>query len=325
MAQLLKLSDFIDSLDLDAVYEGLGLAPINRLGDEDQFHCLDFDGLHAHGDTTGKFFINREKKVGQCWVCGGCSLVQLASRIKDISYDEALEWLRQFADGGDSAETQFLAKLERLFVTPEVKQDVMPYYHADILEQWEGDHPFFQERGISEEVRKRFRCGYDSEKDAIVFPHFWEEKLVGWQRRNLSSQPKYQFSKDFPRSQTLWGYQAVPETAIPIIVESVPSALKLISADYSAIATFGSNINDEQITYLRRFSEGVILAPDNDSPGQKWLDALFKGLSPYIPVYRVGIVEGEGADIGDLASKDIDDHIRETLELVFSSELSIKI
>jgi DNA primase len=91
------------------------------------------------------------------------------------------------------------------------------------------------------------------------------------------------------------------------------------------MATFGSHISEEQIRLLRRFDEGVILAPDNDNPGQKWFKSLFEGLSPFIPVYRVGEVEGEGKDLGDLPQDMLKSWVEGTLQIVFDEAFAINL
>ena len=72
-----KFSAFVDDIDIDAFEEQIGFDVLRTHRDEDIGQCPDYWGLHAHGDTTGKFAINREKKVYHCFVCGGGSLLSL--------------------------------------------------------------------------------------------------------------------------------------------------------------------------------------------------------------------------------------------------------
>ena len=38
------------------------------------------------------------------------------------------------------------------------------------------------------------------------------------------------------------------------------------------MATFGGSLSAKQMRLLRLCQQGIVLAPDNDAPGWKWLD-----------------------------------------------------
>lgn len=301
---------------MDAVEEALGFSPIEQIGDEDRGHCILPWGLHKHGDSTGKLYINREKKVYMCWVCSGGGLLDLVMAVEDLDEDGALNWLHQFVVQDDN----FLERIKRGMREPEPeKPKVLPIYNKKLLDKWDYDHPWFEERGISEKICDRFSLRYCPETrrvhkdeefigETIILPHFWQGRLVGWQSRWLSNDrpkwvPKYTNTRDFPRAETLWGYDANIDKAKPIIVESVPTALYLISNGYPSIATFGSNVNDARWKLLRVFQDGIYLAPDNDDPGYKFMQEGIAALKRYIPVDVIPPPDGEeGADLGDLVN-----------------------
>ena len=87
-----------------------------------------------------------------------------------------------------------------------------------------------------------------------------------------------------------------------VVCESVPTVLVCATNGIPAMATFGSNINDTQMKYLRGCVRGLIIAPDNDGPGAKYVDALYEGLDRFVPLKMAEPV-GEpdsGDDLGDL-------------------------
>jgi len=144
---------------------------------------------------------------------------------------------------------------------------------------------------------------------------FWKGRLVGWQNRWLAPDDerpdwikKYTNTTGFPKEMTIWGFDEALEVSQDskqevIVVESVPSALFLWTLGYPAVATFGSDVNAAQMRLLRRFQTGVMLWPDNDNAGTKWLNANTEYLKRFVPVWHLPLVKGKpGADAGDLAS-----------------------
>jgi len=315
----LKFRDFASLIDLDAVFEEIGWEPIETKGAEMRGKCPDYWDLHKNGDRTGKFFFNRNKVIGHCFVCGKCSLPMMVEATFDMDYSQALNWLYRFTDKNDDG---VIAHLESLFRSTQKEEKILPNLNSVILDKWEGTHEWFAGRGINETTRKRFRLGFSLkallatkenilEGPAIILPHFWKANLVGWQNRWLNEGfPKYSNTKAFPREDTIWGLdEASLDPQAPIIVESITTALKLISLGYSAIATFGARVTPAQAANLKIFSEGIILAPDNDSAGALWTHSIYDELSSYLPIWQIP-PEGElGEDIGDSPELIIEDRV----------------
>jgi len=153
------------------------------------------------------------------------------------------------------------------------------------------------------------------EGPAIVLPHFWKGKLVGWQNRWLDeARPrwvsKYTNTTNFPRETTLWGYDfSATQSKPPVVVESVPTALYLLSEGHPAIGTFGSQITPAQLQLLRGFQSGVLLARDNDEAGIKWLQTAKIYLERYIKVGVVPPINGEGSDLNDLPKQYLSEYL----------------
>ncbi len=341
MANKLRYSDFAHRIDIDALINELEL-DLDEDGNELRGYCPLPWGLHKHGDTTGKFSINVEKRIYGCWVCGGGNLLDLVMSLKDLDPEPATKWLYQFADYEETDE-EFIEWLDEALDAPEDRQPVMPYFNSRVLDR-HGDaigHPWLSERKISDNVAGSFRLRFNSESvrtnredryvgPSILFPHFWRGQLVGWQQRWLESEedrpkwvPKYTMTPDFPKNETLYGYDRAQRwlhddlSDEVVICESVPSTLFLWSYDIPAVATFGSSVADAQLRLLRTFPR-VILAPDNDPAGVKWTNSLATYLEQYIDVVKLPPVSDEsGADIGDLAEQP--DLLKDYLSLAFDS------
>lgn len=323
----LRYNDFVDRIDIDSMEAAIPWSPEYSNGIEDTGFCP-WPENHTHGDTTGKFSINREKLVYNCFVCGGGSLLSLAMETQDMDEYDALHWLYQFV--GDARDDgDFLDDFLEMFEDAERRAYTMPYFNASVLERY-GYPPqqALDKWGIplwaAGEYDVRFTYSakrgapsggkYADEPEytgpALIFPHFWRDRLVGWQTRWLDDNrpdwiPKYTNTSDFPKELTLYGVDQIGPTACVIVVESAPTVIRLYSIGEFAVCTFGSSPNDAQLRLLRRFPGGVWLAPDNDSEGQKFLRVATEYLSRYVPVYHVPPVDNiEKADLSDIPNDD---------------------
>jgi DNA primase len=349
-----RYSEFVYDLDVDAFEQAIDFNPLEQNGDNDVGKCPDCWGLHKHGDQSGKFAIHREKKVYNCWVCGGGSLLSLVMEMYEMEVDDATEWLRQFT-GDTRSDAEFADFYMSLLDETERHSAAMPFFNERVLERFSDDASWFRTRGISDEIIERYKLGYsdsamksapikerggsrvkiddDYYGPTAVFPHFWEGKLVGWQNRWMDWNPKksktpkwlpkYTNTNDFPKANTLFNYDNALESGDPIVVcESVPTVLLLATFDVPAVAYFGSKIQEAQLRLLRRVQAGVILAPDNDGNGDSLLNMATDYLQKYIEVQHLPkITRTKGADLGDLA-KDEFRQAKETLWEALSHHLS---
>ena len=81
-------SEYSPRIDVDEFEESIEFQFIEEDGKgNDVGYCPDPWGMHKHGDSTGKFAIHREKKVFNCWVCGGGTLLSLGMAVWDMSED----------------------------------------------------------------------------------------------------------------------------------------------------------------------------------------------------------------------------------------------
>lgn len=306
----------VKTLDVDEFEAAIGFEPMghNERG-EDHGHCPDPWSLHKNGDRTGKFSINRDKKVFNCFVCGGGTLLSLTMAIHDFDEDQAVNWLRQFSSKSNQTDEGFLSEIERMFSEKEQEPEAtLPWFNSNVLLQWKDEnHEWFVSRGITSDVKKRYQLGVNTktvrtmgsevfESTSIVLPHFWQSKLVGWQNRWMGERPKwvpkYTNTNDFPKRTTLFGWDQIQDSNKPIVVvESVPTVLYLASLDIPAVATFGATVSKEQMRLLRSCQEGIVLAQDNDQAGDKWRSDLLSYLDRYIPVMEMEIAWED--DIGE--------------------------
>lgn len=335
MARRHHYSDFADRIDIDALEEAIGFEPFDNARGEDIGYCI-FPDAHAHGDTSGKFAINREKRLWNCYVCGGGDLLSLAMLYLECDYEEATEWLATFAGPDRRTDDDFADDLLAMLNDVHERQATMPYFNPRVLDQFQDPREYFYNRGISPEVAEAcgLRYGYEVRKaapvkvtrdgvrvkqdedytgPASIWPHYWAGKLVGWQCRWTDHDkehtkipkwlPKWTNTTDFPKGTTLYNYDyALRSKERVVVCESLGTVLFLRSCNVPAVAYFGSKPTPEQMRLMRRFTQGIILAPDNDTnlAGDKILNVA-QYLERYIPVYIADKVEADhdGADLGD--------------------------
>lgn len=325
-----RYSEFFHLIDVDAFEEAIDFEYIETdANGNDVGHCPDPWGMHKNGDTTGKFAIHREKKVFNCWVCGGGTLLSLAMALWDLAEPDAVARLWQLA--AEPTDERFEEEIDDLLRDERRREPIAPWFNEHVLDRFEKGietTPLWDwciERGISEEVCDEHRVTFDHaavkvskrgryEGPGIILPHFWSGRLVGWQTRWLEPDDvrppwvqKYNNTLDFPKRWTIYNYEKVYLSHDPIVVvESVPTALMVESCGFPCVAVFGASVTPEQLSYLRACQQGLILAPDNDKPGMEFLSKAIPYLERYVDV-RVCLPvgnEGSGSDLADIPSEE---------------------
>lgn len=271
-------------------------------------------GNHKNGDKNPSFSINLNTGQYNCFVCGGGSLTQLISYMKGISYEEAEYWLRNdyVDESNDDFKQRLLDKLDKRNIKQERTEEGGDVLTLDGYEkryvQW------LEDQNITADTAEKFGIVYNPELPGIIFPHYWQGKLVGWQQRDLNENrkgPKYKNTPNFPKHNTLYNYDFIEGDEV-IVVESPKTVCVLDSRGIkNVVATFGASIRDEQLQPLWKFKR-VYLWFDNDDAGQKalyrynedtgefrWMNVVER-LKDQCEVYivdPVGVNKGDPADV----------------------------
>jgi DNA primase len=274
-------------------------------------------GNHKHGDTNPSFSINLDESNSEkfglynCFVCGGGTFLHLASLLRDEDEDTVLAWLESLSMKEQSPD-EFAEEIERILARNEKSSKVvMPSYHLEEYAPFKQIHPWVYEQGITREAVLHFQIGYDEENDAILFPHWWQGKLVGWQGRclgypdaldeNGKKLPKWKNTVDFPKANTLFHYDECLDNYDEVnVVEAAKSTAVMWSRGMkNVVATFGAELNFDQIVPLWRFRR-VNLWFDDDPAGVKATETATNWLRGLVDVYicpPVGIPKGDPADV----------------------------
>ena len=280
--------------------------------------CL-IDRVHPHhtnGDASPSACLNVEKKLYCCYAMGWAGdlmhLIALLEHKEDVG--EALPIISNFLVGTTVEKTAFLSELESLFSSDAGEVFDPPTYHPRVLKPWAVAHPYlYEERGISLEAINELQIGYDPAENRVVFPHYVEGQLLGWQKRTIPARhgwpgtvpdwPKYRNSPGLPKSVTLYHYDAVRQQRHAVVVESPMSVAKAVSMGFTnVVATFGAKVSKRQIDLLANF-DSVYVWFDADPAGyagsRKITEALYRR---HVDV-RV-VPPDENHDLGDCITQD---------------------
>lgn len=341
--------DISQSLRLEEVLDEMGVR-VNYVNRGEHFASCPLP-THPGADANPSFSVNDDTFLWNCFTCNeGGILPSLAMKVLGIvSWDEALRYLAPFSDADVDGEDdvafmkQLQGYLERSETPSKRRRGVtLPYYSNSVIEKLESAPVALLDKwGIKDpQTVEDFQIKYDSERrrikggkeyvaPAIVIPHYWEDRLVGYQERWIEEDrpkwvPKYTNSDDFPKAQTLYNWGRAVEAARRgepvIVVESVFTVHRLHELDYTAVATFGASVSDVQVRLLGALGM-LVLSYDSDpdyvnakgvlvkGAGQKALKELTARLSDLAATFVVPNVALEKGDLADLEDDEIHDLI----------------
>ena len=123
---------------------------------------------------------------------------------------------------------------------------------------------------------------FDTFRDRIIFPIYNKsQNIVGFGGRSLdaSSTAKYlnsQESKDFNKSREVYGLinrgERIRKKGFVILMEGYMDVLSAHKNDFeNAVASLGTAFTDEQAKLLKKYTNNIIIAYDNDEAGKNAL------------------------------------------------------
>jgi hypothetical protein len=194
----------------------------------------------------------------------------LALNHQEVSYDEALYYIRQFMDVKEnefqktekiSWETSIETQKQSIITLPEVDKNALDYFIPF-------SHPLWEMEEINSEIQDRFNIRFSLLNNRIIIPHFdINGRLIGIRMRAIEEEDltygKYrpvQIGERMFNHQLgfnlygIWEHkEAIRKTKRVVIYEGEKSVLK-DSAYYGpysvAVATCGSQLNRFQINLL---------------------------------------------------------------------------
>lgn len=280
--------------------EELGVEHITERGDELIHGCV-VSGYHTDQQRSPTGSLNVEKLVYLCLGCQAAGgLLWYVSTVLDISRKEARKWIDS-RTGAEDQTSMLLRFYDAMYAGKYKHKEPIPVYDERIISSWHVDsHPYLDQRGISKDNARLFKLGWDEEKNGLIIPHFFKNKLVGWQTRYLQGDIKYKSTPSFPKARTLFNYNSRQDRAV--VVEA-PISVVRHEGEHHWEATVGANTTDEQVQLLEKHSR-VILWMDNDIAGWKATRHIANALMNSTDVW---VVDSPFAgDPGDLPTETVD-------------------
>lgn len=281
------------------------IRPPNAQGEIIHSCVLPF-GLHSHGDVHASASLNYLKLVYNCLGCG-CSggLLWFISTCRGTSGPQTRQWLLEKATVSIDDIPAFLAYLDSVYNPERPEAEPIPRYSPRVLDPWRFIHPYLTEiRHIPIENLRRFDIGYGIieitptlQSERIIFPHYWQGELVGWQSRRIANDgtAKYMNTEGFPKAQTIYNY----DPKVPaMVVEGVMSVLAHPD-DPHMESTFSAEVTKRQVRLLAEHPK-VTLFFDSDTAGCKATLKVGEALLAYTEVeVVVNPYDADPADMGD--------------------------
>ena len=264
--------------DLTEVLTGLGVE-IHRIhNDEINGRCPVHHKVKGRESSRFSWYLNTESGLWYCFSCGAKG--NLSMLVGELTNDPSAMWTVQkhLIDSG----------LRRL-TEPEVEAEQR---HKPV--DW-GQYTKFAQypermcavRRIDPDIAKRYGIRWDTDNKATIIPILspsgelwgWQAKKTGWVRN---------YPEGVHKGDTLFGIERA-FAPVAILLESPLDVVRFHSVyagmDYSAVASFGANVSDNQVNLLVNRFDGIIVALDNDAAGKMET----KRLSNRLPSMRHGV------------------------------------
>lgn len=232
-----------------------------------------------HNEKTPSFSIDEKENIFKCFGCGvGGDAVKFVAMLKEISNLDAAKLidnefgLRIF--DSNSKPTKPIKKVERKVESMvdenfETNPNIKPYLQecAKNIEKQE----YMQSRGLTIETLKKFKVGYDIQRNAITIPY--SSNLSYYQTRMISEKKFFKPKKEDAGEEPLYNVRALAgKTRTPIfIVESPICAMSIAQEGGVALATCGTGCLNKLKEALKKTKPkgALILCFDNDDAGKQ--------------------------------------------------------
>lgn len=300
----MKIREHEIDIDVAEEIESFQWEKVRVQGDEFQA-CSPF-----RDERKPSFYVNLETGL---WVDHGAesdswkkgNLISLLSYRHNVSYEEIEEYLLEkynvVLDNVEGMELNINIQMEESKPKVFTRDELKPYLFRK--------KSYLLNRGVSEEIQKKFVVGYDKKSNAVAF--FWLDSITGKvstvKFRSIKGKNFYYIRGGQPVRNHIFGlYQAIKEGAEKVyIVESEIDALYLWSNGVYAVALGGSYLSPQQKRKL--LISGIdtfVIATDSDGAGERIRESLKKELNGLVQLLVVTLPDYAG-DINEVRQEDI--------------------
>lgn len=259
-------------------------------------------------DRHPSFAVNLENGA---WIDSGSTddyhkghFIQLLSFLRQENTEDTVAYLLE-KYSLVKIETDTLC-LDMSFLHPAPKPKI---FFTEDLQPYAFRHPYLSTRGITEDVQKAFRIGYDKESHAVVMP--WADKyghIVNIKFRSVIDK-KFWYAKGGQKVKGhLYGLNVAERNACKEVwlCESEIDCMRLWSEGIPAIAFGTANMSKAQEKLLLNSQiESAVIAVDNDKAGKKFKQNLIDRLIGKLELKYIEFPSDEIKDISDMTGEQI--------------------
>ncbi len=125
-------------------------------------------------------------------------------------------------------------------------------------------------RGMKLEWYDWYWCSEPGYRDRVLLPVFYQNRIIGWTARKIKDgKPKY--LTDIQPGSLFNLDRQTPDKSFVILVEGPFDAIAV-----DGISAMTNDVNEIQATRIKNLGKPVILVPDRDLAGSKFIDAALK-------------------------------------------------
>ncbi|KEK22506.1 hypothetical protein BAGA_19090 [Bacillus gaemokensis] len=236
-------------------------------------------------EHTPSFFVNLDGDYAGTWKDSGAfdaewesgNFTQLISYLRNETYEETEEYLLE-SYGTSYTYDNLVLKPTKLRI--DTGRKALDFGR---LQEYAFRHPYLEQRGISEEVQRQMKIGYDRFRQAVVIPWFDTNGRLANIKYRKTRGKAFWYEKDGkPIGDLIYGLHLAYKRNIKraVYCEAEIDAVSFMTAGVFGLANGGSSFNErkaEQI--LKSPIEELVIVADNDPAGEKLRRELEKYLN----------------------------------------------
>ncbi|MGG5762611.1 toprim domain-containing protein [Bacillus proteolyticus] len=250
-------------------------------------------------EHTPSFFVNLEGDYAGTWKDSGAfdsewesgNFTQLISYLRNETYEETEDYLLEMY-GVEYGYDNLVLKPPKLRIENGIKT-----LDFGRLQEYAFRHPYLEQRGISEEVQRQMKIGYDRIRQAVVIPWFDTNGRLANIKYRKTRGKAFWYEKDGkPIGDLIYGLHLAYRRNIKraVYCEAEIDAMSFMTAGICGLANGGSSFNQRKADQLLKSPiEELVIVADNDPAGEKlrkelekYLNGKIRLTNGYVPGYK---------------------------------------
>lgn len=315
------INKYIESFDLETYLYNYGVDFEDRGHDFLLKHCPDCD-------KAKKCFVHKDKKFYHCYRCDTSSnLFGLMSAIENLPRKEIFKReVKNIETHINQDKHVEIADLHKFDLNKPLEDRSSAYSFKDAefpmnfykvnLADGSDQSNYLLGRGFTQDMVDEFNIHYSQAERRIVFPFYWNDRLVGWQGRDITglSDLKALTKPDrFRKEHFLFGYsRLMRDVKFVTIVEGPVDLIK--SRKYNPVALLGSSFGPYQLNLLLSLPNLKTIFMGLDPEEEEKKEKIYKVISPFFDVYDVVDLPDGCGDLGDCTEQQVGEALAKSEE-----------